>query len=1406
MSACILVVEDDPDIRYLLSHVMLPQDGYKTLAAPSGQVALTLIDLSPPDLILLDIYLPDMSGFQVLERIVERGIEVPTIVITAASSVEMVVRGLHLGIRDFICKPFDPAQVLRVIRRVLSQASTERKAQDLTEQLNQINRLLNERVNQLNSLYQMGKVITASLDRQKSLNEIVLVASQLTNADSSALFLLKQDRLELVTSQHIAHEQQVLLDNPDPDHMIWQVVRTGQLLNWHARPSTQPLVPMAASFLYVPLKLVEKVIGVLGVYHHSANFSFSTADEQILSGLADYAAIAIENVRLFAQTQRRLKEIEILLEIGRQLAQLSPEKEMFDLIMRGPQMIIPDVNKTIIHLVDPQSDRLVPYASSKAGIFPLANVRGIYLDEGIAGRSLREGKPIRVGDVWQSNDFVVLDPSASFRSMIVVPMRIGGRNLGTITVDSRRVNAFTDEDEQTLMIFASQAAVALNNLQLYQQVQRQYDRLMQLQHNATDLGQMTADVSISHVIARVNEQAAILLAAEKCAILLYQEDRDALVGQLPAFHVPDSIMENYVIPLHNNALVAEYWARQDCLKLNDLHQDHPLVRALGLENLVMQAHIQHSLLAVLRASGKSIGVIQVSNKLDGSRFDEHDVQLLTVFAPYAAIAIENTQLFRQFRALSDIGRAIAARLDLAEVLVQVVDGIEQLVDIESIAIWQIVPDDQLILRSASENRLTAAQPQTWRLGEGIPGHVAQSGLPLITHIPASDSPLQPNTVSSARAVMALPIHIRERIWGVIELHSRISADFTAQDQDLLETVSAFVSIAIENAEMFERQRRQVSVMQILLDASRNMTESATTSLQVLLEQIATDARRLLDADSAMVYLLEPTAPTTWDLSHVVACGLSHPLSSDNPGITSDDLANEVRRKGVLVWEKVSAELRLEVRPEPGLEHQLLIQQEKIQALIGVHLRLPQESLGILYVYFRRPRHPGHNELSWIQIFASHASIAIKNAQLFQDIQRRYTRADRDLAQKNEELRRTINELAHLRLVDQSIISTLDLKEVMVQILDGALQIIGVEYGSIMLFDREAGQIAETFDRGLSRSTNSFQFHSQGLDLLLKRRINQVSDLNTDNLQEWPWRDWYQQYIPEARSALSMPIIEGNAGQVIGFINIGSPTANKFSARDERLLEALASQAAVAIQNAQMVRAIQEAQWRSSQAEKVAAQADIATNMVHRINNAVGAIRVSVQQIQTRLEQNTMTPDYLNKKLQGIHENAERTLDMARKIRQPFQVQPTDTEPIDIEQSVRLALEDMPTTINVQLEFAPYLPRVNATQQLVEVFHNLFKNASEAMNEHGNLIVQAWSSEDGKKAYITVTDTGPGIEPDRYEEIFRLGSSSKTGNLGYGLWWTRTFLHRVGGDIQVKSRPGEGCTFKIVLSVRQTAGV
>lgn len=118
MRGTILVVDDEEDLRRLLTE-SLAREGFQVAAARSGREALVLVEQAPPDLIILDLVMPEMDGIETLRRIRERGVTAKVVVLTAYGTAQQVREAMALDVREFIGKPFDMDRLIRIVAEEL---------------------------------------------------------------------------------------------------------------------------------------------------------------------------------------------------------------------------------------------------------------------------------------------------------------------------------------------------------------------------------------------------------------------------------------------------------------------------------------------------------------------------------------------------------------------------------------------------------------------------------------------------------------------------------------------------------------------------------------------------------------------------------------------------------------------------------------------------------------------------------------------------------------------------------------------------------------------------------------------------------------------------------------------------------------------------------------------------------------------------------------------------------------------------------------------------------------------------------------------------------------------------------------------------------------------------------------
>jgi len=303
----ILVVEDDRELASLVAEQMLPQLGYKAVVAHNGQAALAQMGSADFSLILLDLELTDINGLELLRRIQRDSHRVPTILITGHGSEMVVIEACRLGVEDYLIKPVEQAQLKESIQRVLSISRLDQERALLTSQLE-------ERVSWLTVLSKIGQTLTSTLKLDEVLRRIVEAAVHLSRSDEGFLALIdeKSGQLYLRAAKNIDQEKIDTMRLPISDSLIGNVLSSGSPYR-SVEMQDQPHLKVSTGFLvysllHVPLISKGKPIGVLSVDNRTTRRSFQEIDERLLTSLADYAAIALENAHLYQQTQQEVTE------------------------------------------------------------------------------------------------------------------------------------------------------------------------------------------------------------------------------------------------------------------------------------------------------------------------------------------------------------------------------------------------------------------------------------------------------------------------------------------------------------------------------------------------------------------------------------------------------------------------------------------------------------------------------------------------------------------------------------------------------------------------------------------------------------------------------------------------------------------------------------------------------------------------------------------------------------------------------------------------------------------------------------------------------------------------------------------------------------------------------------------
>jgi signal transduction histidine kinase len=302
-----------------------------------------------------------------------------------------------------------------------------------------------------------------------------------------------------------------------------------------------------------------------------------------------------------------------------------------------------------------------------------------------------------------------------------------------------------------------------------------------------------------------------------------------------------------------------------------------------------------------------------------------------------------------------------------------------------------------------------------------------------------------------------------------------------------------------------------------------------------------------------------------------------------------------------------------------------------------------------------------------------------------------------------------------------------------------------------------------------------------------------------------------------RSSISVPLLyslheQQQKGKFIGVLLLESARPAAFDQQDVELLEALAQEAVIAIQNATQLQKLKAEQERRLAAEKWAVMGQAATALAHRINNLLGVVPVSageVLQLIAKMDISDADRRWARSNLERISRNSQFILKLSEALFRPFKESGPPTR-FDVNRLLNEALDsaDIPDDVEVICEYDQQLPLVNCSLLLLDIFLELITNACKAMAHRKlrRLAICSRSEQiDGHPwVRVRIRDTGKGMSSHHLGHLWNLFQPSDDG-LGFGLWWMRTFIERQGGTIDCRSQPDKGATFIIRLPALEDRG-
>jgi GAF domain-containing protein len=994
-----------------------------------------------------------------------------------------------------------------------------------------------------------------------------------------------------------------------------------------------------------------------------------------------------------------------------------------------------------LYLLDEQAGVL--RVAAQCGFSPqfIAGVDHLKIGEGFSGRVVQSGEPLVVRDVS-------IDPRLTrevvkregLRSLAIVPLNSKGKVLGTLFAMAYSFREFSDQDVQLLSSIGNQIGMAVDSARLFQAEQRRAEQFRVV----TEVGQrITSILDIDEVLVQVVRLVHKTFDYDHVSIALVEGD-EAVYRVGAGYLWDDPRFDFRPRRLKVGAEGTTGWVAStgEPLLVPDVNQEPRYVHMGG-------SNTRSELTVPIKFKERIIGVLDAQSDRTNA-FDESDLVMLQALANQTAVAIENARLFEveqrraeQFRVVSEMGRQMTSILDADELLTEIARSIRETFGYYLVGI-SLIEDDQLVVRAGvgpAFDDLGGPAPRAKVGEEGITGWVAATGQARMVpdvrqephYLPLSDE-------VKTRSELAVPLKTKTGVIGVLNVESDKLDGFDESDLAMLQSLAHQAAIAIENARLFDAEQRRAEQFRVIGEVGGRITSILTGD--ELLAEVVHLVKKYLGYYLVGIGLVE---------GDELVFKMGEGGVWQDPDFQPPRL--KVGGKGITTWVAQSGQPLLvpDVSREP--RYYGLPEADEIRSELAVPLKTKEEVIGVLHVQSDRLNAFDASDLAVLQSLAHQAAIAIDNARLFRAEQRR------------AEQFRVIGEVGrHVT----SILAVDELLEQLAKLIQKAFAYYLVEIGLV-----EEGRVVYKTRSGPSLDDD---FESFRLDVDEESITGWVAatgqPLLIPDVSQEP--RYVRVTTTETRSELVVPMKVKD--QVIGVLNVESDRLNAFDESDLAVLQSLANQAAIAIDNARLY----------GQAQQLAVMQE-RQRLARELHDAVTQTLFSASLIAEALpelwEIDRQEGEQLLKELRQLSRGA-----LAEMRTLLLELRPAaliDANLADLLRQLGEAVTGRtgaPVRVSVQVDCAfPSDVHVALYRIAQEALNNVVKHAN-AQQIEVSLQCIAYSTLDGEEREqieLQVRDDGVGFDP----------AAVPPDRLGLGI--IRERAQDIGAALKIESKPGHG---------------
>ncbi len=923
--------------------------------------------------------------------------------------------------------------------------------------------------------------------------------------------------------------------------------------------SAEETIAPAATSLALPFRVTTDSWATLEIPAPEQGLAWSQDEQLLVKQVVDQLSLALENARLFQQTQQQASELQILNEMGRELSTQLDISGVVQIVYRYTGRLM-DTTNFFVAIYAPETQHInFPFAVNNG---KLVNVPDRQLGNGLTDHIIRNHKPIFIAEDVPGRmrelgiEFLPIGGDKPAQCWLGVPVLLGENLLGVVALQNiERPREFNEHHLELLTTIASQMAIAIQNSRLFQQTQVRAEELSVLNEMARAL---SASLSVGAIVENIYQYSSRLLDTKSFYIALYDADKDLISFPL-MFEGGHSITR---APRRSGNGLTEYVIKKgEPLLLEDSTPEK--LKELGVD---LSGTPSRCWLGVpMMIGSKVIGLIGIDSLTNPYAFDLQTRSLMTSIASQASIAIQNARLFEETQKrnaeLSTINEIIGAANQSLE--------LKPILDTVLRRSLEVIGLDGGLITIFNESRQKLERVVRVGLPGEIPAEPAQGledSLYSVIFSTRESMAIEdfrngaPVDVSGEMeagyfSYIGVPLESRGATLGTLCGFRRETGPFGENALPLLQTIGRQVGFAIENARLFQQTQLRAEEMATLNDLGRVL--ASRLSLDQVLDEVYHGVSRLLDTTNFYIALYDPEKNEN-----------SFPLNVTESGVDKEIVRLPADRgiTGYIIRTKENVLIKDDLLGWMA-EHGLESVGEPAKSWLGVPLLIGNQILGVLAVQsYTETNHYDEHDQFMLSAIANQASIAIQNARLFQ------------------ETRQRTEELALINRVVSSAATSLNLNDAMQIVITEIVNALpGIGRAGMALVDEDQQSLTVVSEYAKNKRAAS----ALGLKILLESNPTTKQALETrkpvivENAQENP------NVSPEVRdefrklgvySMVIFPIIANNAA--VGTLGLDIVEKGLTLSADQiRLAETIILQVSTALSNARLFDQIRASESR-----------------------------------------------------------------------------------------------------------------------------------------------------------------------------------------------------------------------------------